>query len=204
MASRSRPQKGKNSNNKGNTFTCAHCGEEGHSKLRCYEIIGYQEWWDFSKKPRKKIGQATVATSSPGQEGSPPMAAHTSTIPDEKALRGPIVTTIEQGLRNLGAGPADLSISGFLVLLLSSNFCSNRQHHIRIQIKLMKSEEAPPLHHSSSPPKTHECLSVTHSSSPPLPHSSSRTQEGGDSPAATAASKGPPKSGDQKSMRSLS
>lgn len=81
MASRSRPQKGKNSNSKGNTFTCAHCGEEGHSKLRCYEIIGYPEWWDFSKKPRKKIGQATVATSSPGQEGSPPMAAHTSTIP---------------------------------------------------------------------------------------------------------------------------
>ncbi|KAL4555898.1 hypothetical protein LXL04_038530 [Taraxacum kok-saghyz] len=81
MASRSRPQKGKNSNNKGNIFTCAHCGEEGHSKLRCYEIIGCPEWWDFSKKPRKKIGQATVATSSPGQEGSPPMAAHTSTIP---------------------------------------------------------------------------------------------------------------------------
>ena len=32
---------------------CSHCGEIGHSKQRCYEIIGYPDWWDFTKKPRK-------------------------------------------------------------------------------------------------------------------------------------------------------
>lgn len=59
---------------------CTHCGESVHSKLRCYEIIGYPDWWDFLKKPRKKLpqSQATVATSSQNQEGSP-VAAHTST-----------------------------------------------------------------------------------------------------------------------------
>ena len=81
---RNRPMKGKGPAGRGgggNTFTCTHCGEEGHSKTRCYEIIGYPDWWDFSKKPRKKIGQATVATSnsSQTQEVPNPIAAHTST-----------------------------------------------------------------------------------------------------------------------------
>ncbi|GJS83463.1 hypothetical protein Tco_0750004 [Tanacetum coccineum] len=62
----------------GNTFTCTHYGEEGHIKIRCYEDIGYPEWWDFTKKPRKKISQATVATSSQSEEGATPIEAHTS------------------------------------------------------------------------------------------------------------------------------
>ncbi|PHT32064.1 hypothetical protein CQW23_28401 [Capsicum baccatum] len=40
---------------KPNDLTCSHCGESGHSKQRCYEIIGYPNWWDFSKKPHKDI-----------------------------------------------------------------------------------------------------------------------------------------------------
>ncbi|KAK2985007.1 hypothetical protein RJ640_015602 [Escallonia rubra] len=52
--------------------TCAYTRREhqqkqtirGHSKQRCYEIIGYLEWWDFSKKPRKKVaGKAMVAST---------------------------------------------------------------------------------------------------------------------------------------------
>ena len=27
--------------NKSNSYTCTHCGEVGHSKKRCYEIMGY-------------------------------------------------------------------------------------------------------------------------------------------------------------------
>ncbi|PWA66204.1 hypothetical protein CTI12_AA220330 [Artemisia annua] len=79
MVSRNGPQKGKKSTGKKNSFTCTHCGEEGHSKQRCYEIIGYPEWWDFTKKPRKKLSHATVATSA--QET--PMAAHTSKTDSE-------------------------------------------------------------------------------------------------------------------------
>ncbi|KAK6782333.1 hypothetical protein RDI58_020129 [Solanum bulbocastanum] len=32
-----------------------HCDESGHSKQRCYEIIGYPDWWDYSKKPCKSF-----------------------------------------------------------------------------------------------------------------------------------------------------
>ncbi|GJT36008.1 retrovirus-related pol polyprotein from transposon TNT 1-94 [Tanacetum coccineum] len=72
--------KGKTSNSKVGSYTCTHCGEEGHSKQRCYEIIGYPEWWDFSKKPQK-IGQATVATSA-SKEPSPSIAVHTKKFKD--------------------------------------------------------------------------------------------------------------------------
>uniref|UniRef100_A0A2C9W5T7 Retrotransposon gag domain-containing protein n=1 Tax=Manihot esculenta TaxID=3983 RepID=A0A2C9W5T7_MANES len=34
---------------KSNNFVCSYCGEIGHSKQRYYEIIGYPEWWDFTK-----------------------------------------------------------------------------------------------------------------------------------------------------------
>ncbi|GJV39091.1 retrovirus-related pol polyprotein from transposon TNT 1-94 [Tanacetum coccineum] len=56
LAARNRLQKGKNSNR-------------------------YLEWWDFLKKPRKKIGQATVATSA-SEEPSPSIAAHTKKFED--------------------------------------------------------------------------------------------------------------------------
>ncbi|PRQ38173.1 putative RNA-directed DNA polymerase [Rosa chinensis] len=41
---------------------CIICGELGHSKERCYEVISYPDWWDFTKKPRKNLGKAAVAT----------------------------------------------------------------------------------------------------------------------------------------------
>ncbi|XP_062002636.1 uncharacterized protein LOC133720398 isoform X1 [Rosa rugosa] len=42
---------------------CIVCGELGHSKERCYEVIGYPDWWDFTKKPRKNLGKAAIATT---------------------------------------------------------------------------------------------------------------------------------------------
>ncbi|GJU94478.1 retrovirus-related pol polyprotein from transposon TNT 1-94 [Tanacetum coccineum] len=79
LATRNHTTKGKSSNNKGNTYTCTHCGEEGHSKQRCYKIIGYPDLRDFTKKPRKKISQASVATSSK-EEPPVSVAAHTKTV----------------------------------------------------------------------------------------------------------------------------
>ncbi|KAL5787760.1 hypothetical protein ACOSP7_004709 [Xanthoceras sorbifolium] len=62
----------KNRNNqlsgKANNLICTHCGEKGHSQQRCYEIIGYPEWWDFSKKTLKKIvGKAMVTSTKENQ-----------------------------------------------------------------------------------------------------------------------------------------
>ncbi|KAF2284884.1 hypothetical protein GH714_031900 [Hevea brasiliensis] len=48
---------------KSNNLKCSHCGQPGHLKQRCYELIGYPEWWDLSKKPRKKIAGKAMVTS---------------------------------------------------------------------------------------------------------------------------------------------
>lgn len=74
LASRNQNGKGKGSN-KDNTSVCTHCGEASHSKQKCYEIIGYPEWWDFTKKPRRKPSQP--ATSNVKTEDSTPVVAHT-------------------------------------------------------------------------------------------------------------------------------
>ena len=59
MKNRNNPSTGKYTG-----LVCGHCGESGHSKQRCYEIIGYPEWWNFSKKPRKKFtGKAMMTTA---------------------------------------------------------------------------------------------------------------------------------------------
>ena len=39
---------------------CSHCDEMRHLIQRCYEIIDYLDWWDFSKKPRKNIRKPMV------------------------------------------------------------------------------------------------------------------------------------------------
>ena len=49
---------------------CTHCGESGHSKQKCYEIIGYPDWWNFQKKPRKNIG-TNVVNFTEAKQGQP-------------------------------------------------------------------------------------------------------------------------------------
>ncbi|XP_061999817.1 uncharacterized protein LOC133717172 isoform X2 [Rosa rugosa] len=50
---------------------CTYCGDKGHTEQRCYELVGYLEWWDFIKKPRKNIdakkskGVATTTKEPP-------------------------------------------------------------------------------------------------------------------------------------------
>ncbi|KAK0600689.1 hypothetical protein LWI29_017477 [Acer saccharum] len=44
---------------------CTHCGEKGHTKQKCYEVIGYPEWWDFTKRPKKNIAAKKDAAKSP-------------------------------------------------------------------------------------------------------------------------------------------
>jgi len=42
------------SSGKTNNFVYNHYGEKRHTKQRCFEIIGYPEWWDFSKKNHER------------------------------------------------------------------------------------------------------------------------------------------------------
>lgn len=39
------------------------CGESGQSKLWYYEIIDYPDWWDFTRRPWKKIEKVVSATT---------------------------------------------------------------------------------------------------------------------------------------------
>lgn len=93
IVSRHFPQKEKNSNGKKSKLTCTHC-EEGHSKLKCYRIIGYPEWWDFSKKLSKKLDQVIVASSGQTQEEYIPMAAHTSTASSDCHINTKLKITV--------------------------------------------------------------------------------------------------------------
>ena len=42
--------------------------------LHCYEIIGYPDWWDFSKKPRKKISRRAIVIVTKDEEQPLPSA----------------------------------------------------------------------------------------------------------------------------------
>ncbi|RVW17258.1 hypothetical protein CK203_003861 [Vitis vinifera] len=36
------------------TLKCIHCNKTGHTKNRCFEIVGYQDWWDHNCDQRNK------------------------------------------------------------------------------------------------------------------------------------------------------
>ena len=44
------------------SYKCTHCDQTGHIKSRCYELVGYLEWWDHSRDSRKKnFKKASIA-----------------------------------------------------------------------------------------------------------------------------------------------
>ena len=65
QGSRTSSVKGRNnpSSGKANNFICDYCGEKGNLKQRFHEIIGYPDWWDFSKKPRKNLTCKAAVTT---------------------------------------------------------------------------------------------------------------------------------------------
>lgn len=65
--------------------TCTHCGGTGHSKSRCYDIIGYPEWWDPTRL------QQSVPPSSP-----PPPLLPLSLLNPQQPLRLPCIYLVLQ------------------------------------------------------------------------------------------------------------
>ncbi|XXG51738.1 hypothetical protein AAC387_Pa03g0243 [Persea americana] len=49
---------------------CTHCAENGHTKARCYELIGFPEWWDPAKAPRKRNSKSNHHASAAVAEPS--------------------------------------------------------------------------------------------------------------------------------------
>ena len=61
MVAKQRPlQKGqdRSTNNRSgvdkSNLKCSHCNKTGHTKSRCFELVGYPEWWDHNREQRKK------------------------------------------------------------------------------------------------------------------------------------------------------
>ncbi|KAL3497353.1 hypothetical protein ACH5RR_040085 [Cinchona calisaya] len=40
-------------------YKYTHCDQSGQTKDRCYELVGYPEWWDHSRASQKKNSQKT-------------------------------------------------------------------------------------------------------------------------------------------------
>ncbi|KAJ1386643.1 gag-polypeptide of LTR copia-type [Sesbania bispinosa] len=65
---------------KGN-YKCTQCNKDGHTKERCYEIIGYPEWWDHSrasKKNSKRNPTVVVVTAIDKEDDKGMMLATTA------------------------------------------------------------------------------------------------------------------------------
>ena len=45
-------------------------------------MIGYPDWWDFTKKPRKNMSRASVATTEDEQPAATANVAHSGTYHD--------------------------------------------------------------------------------------------------------------------------
>ena len=41
------------------TFKCTQCNKTGHTKSRCFEIVGYSDWWDHNHDQRKNDSKKT-------------------------------------------------------------------------------------------------------------------------------------------------
>ncbi|KAG5512959.1 hypothetical protein RHGRI_038628 [Rhododendron griersonianum] len=50
------------------SYKCIHCDQIGHTKERCYELVGYPEWWDHSRDSKKRgSGQNATAALTEGK-----------------------------------------------------------------------------------------------------------------------------------------
>ncbi|GMP33172.1 hypothetical protein CsSME_00006609 [Camellia sinensis var. sinensis] len=41
------------------SYKCTRCNPSGHTKNRCYELVGYPEWWDYSRDSWKMNSKKT-------------------------------------------------------------------------------------------------------------------------------------------------
>lgn len=59
MKNKSRASRGSEKPN----YKCTKCNKSGHTKERCYEVIGYPDWWDHNRGSQRKDsnGKATTA-----------------------------------------------------------------------------------------------------------------------------------------------
>jgi hypothetical protein len=45
-------------------YKCSHYYQNGHTKSKCFELVGYPDWWDHNRDPRKKNAKMTNPTAA--------------------------------------------------------------------------------------------------------------------------------------------
>lgn len=54
LVTKHRPNYPRSENNMGRSnLKCFHCQKTGHTKNKCYELVGYPEWWDHTRKTQR-------------------------------------------------------------------------------------------------------------------------------------------------------
>ncbi|KAF2298179.1 hypothetical protein GH714_016810 [Hevea brasiliensis] len=51
-------------------YKCTHYDQPGHTKDRCFEIVGYPEWWDHNRDSRKRNASKASPTGAPASKTS--------------------------------------------------------------------------------------------------------------------------------------
>lgn len=78
----------KNSNNSDKpTYKCNHFNQTGHSKSRCFELIGYPDWWDLTQhRNSKRLSTAAVVQTEEDDATPTSLALVTTTNTTCKAF----------------------------------------------------------------------------------------------------------------------
>ena len=136
MMTRNRQRPGKGTDK--SAYNCTHCDQTGHSKDRCYELVGYPEWWDHSRAPKKRGSKnafaAAAETNANDDNGKMGLSLVTTTNIDGKALNisAPVLDNIwiiDSGATNLNRTNFNLLMGASLLmgtLQLSHQFLDNK------------------------------------------------------------------------------
>ncbi|KAL0282712.1 UNVERIFIED_CONTAM: Copia protein [Sesamum angustifolium] len=82
---------------------CTNCGESGHTKSRCYELIGYPEWWDPSKAPLKRNSKShchVVGVVEPSNKAQKESSPQTSIVVTKPSDTGKVFQTSTSTINN--------------------------------------------------------------------------------------------------------
>ncbi|XP_018817689.2 uncharacterized protein LOC108988785 isoform X2 [Juglans regia] len=66
-----------------NSYKCTHCDQTGHTKSRCFELVGYPDWWDHNcdshKKNSRKSNPTTAVVETQEENDAGTASAHAAT-----------------------------------------------------------------------------------------------------------------------------
>ena len=98
-----------NGSNK-SSYKCTYCDQTGHTKSRCYELVGYPKWWDHSRDSRKKNSKksstiAIVETKTEDDRGEKSSALATAAGNGGKVLN--ISTPVSNSAWIIDSGATD-------------------------------------------------------------------------------------------------